>query len=499
MTINTEFLEERWANLLEGVDPDGNTLTGMNPVKDAEQRAVLAQLLENQAQYIKRENSNPRSSLFNVHLREEALNEDSTTTSSGNMDKWDPILISMVRRMHTSNLGFQIAALQPLTNETGIIFYERPQYVDETNPADRTEALFNKPNNAWSGAGTASGDFSQEIGDVVDSDELVIGARYEILTVGGADYTGGVGAPNNNVGTEFVAGATTAGAGGTVLTLVSASASTGRGMSTAAGEDLVPNEMSLVVDKFNVTAKSRKLAASFTPELLEDYRNQHGTSAKQMLSNIMTKQITQDINREILDTVKSKAKLGARNTTNPGIFDFLEDADGQWLAEKVEAFIYQLEIEKNAISIETRRVGQGNYFVIASPNVASVLHRGKVLQRYVNDLNVEPTGESTFAGTLTNGMRVYVDPFATGEYAVVGYKGDNAEDAGLYYCPYIGLEMKETTVSATGSDRIIFRTRYAMAANPFAAGVDTSNPLGRDRGNPFFRILRVRNINVKNT
>jgi hypothetical protein len=110
-----------------------------------------------------------------------------------------------------------------------------------------------------------------------------------------------------------------------------------------------------------------------------------------------------------------------------------------------------------------------------------------------NQLNVDDTG-NTFAGVLNGRLRVYIDPYATGNYMVVGYKGASAFDAGLFYCPYVPLQMVRAVDPSSFAPKIGFKTRYGIVANPFAQG--TTDGLGAlvVDSNKYYRRVLVRNL-----
>lgn len=412
-----------------------------DPIKDSHRAEVTESLMRNQIQF----------------LRE---NADTNTTQTGNVQNWDPILIRMVRRSTPQLMAFDLAGVQPMTGPTGSIFAMRAHYVDDNQGARGVgdEALFNEADTSYSGEGTHSGDTSG-----FDANEF------------------GSGDP-------------------------AATTETGRGMSKADGEKLGTTgnpkwrEMTFTIERSNVEARTRKLKASFTREIQHDLRQIHGLDAENELANILSTEITAEQDRELLRTINISAMHGAQNTTVAGKFDLDLDSDGRWLVEKFKGLLFQIELEANQVSTDTRR-GKANR-VICSANVASALNMAGVLEYQpgkIASLQVDPE-VSTFAGVLLGRYSVHIDPYAVVDYVTVGYKGDNAWDAGVYWCPYVPLEMVRAVSEYSFQPRIGFATRYGLVANPFAAkevngSIKTGQGLGQGE-NPYFRKMRVANINT---
>lgn len=403
--------------------------------KDNYRRAVTAKLLENTERALKEE--------AGVNGM---LNENNTTT--GSITSYDPVLISLVRRAMPNLIAYDVAGVQPMSGPTGLIFAMKARYNDTTDGSNNpgkvttadTEALFNEADTDFSGTGTHAGE--RPYGNL-DSPETT--------------YT------------------------------------TGTGVATATAEAADPAELGFTIEKATVTAKTRQLKAEYTMELAQDLKAIHGLDAESELANILSSEILAEINREVIRSINSTAKTGGANVGTDGLFDLVADADGRWAVEKFKSLIYQLEVEANAIAKETRR-GKGN-FVICSSNVASALAAAGQLDYASNissDLNVDDTG-NTFAGVLNGRMKVYVDPYTTGDYATVGFRGSNPYDAGLFYCPYVPLTMVRAVDETTFQPKIAFKTRYGLQANPF---VTTSAGIGSANANQYFRSIRVGNINV---
>ena len=367
------------------------------------------------------------------------LNENQQNTAS--VTNYDPVLISLVRRAMPNLIAYDVAGVQPMSGPTGLIFAMKARYGDGTPIVTTdTEALFNEADTDFSGTGTHAG--TLPYGNL-DSPETT--------------YT------------------------------------TGTGVTTVTAEAADPAELGFTIEKATVTAKTRQLKAEYTMELAQDLKAVHGLDAESELANILSSEILAEINREVIRSINSTAKTGGANVGTDGLFDLVADADGRWAVEKFKSLIYQLEVEANAIAKETRR-GKGN-FVICSSNVASALAAAGQLDYASNissNLNVDDSG-NTFAGVLNGRMKVYVDPYTTGDYATVGFRGSNPYDAGLFYCPYVPLTMVRAVDETTFQPKIAFKTRYGLQANPF---VTLSAGIGSANSNQYFRSIRVGNINV---
>tara|TARA_B110000285_G_C15114923_1_gene613497 strand:- start:366 stop:1640 length:1275 start_codon:yes stop_codon:yes gene_type:complete len=397
--------------------------------KDNYRRAVTAKLLEN-----------TERALIEERGVSGMLNENQTTT--GSAVNYDPVLISLVRRAMPNLIAYDVAGVQPMSGPTGLIFAMKARYGDGTPiVTGDPEAGFNEADTDFGGAGTHGG--TDPYASTLDS-PLV-------------PYTSGL------------------------------------GIATATGEAADPAELGFTIEKATVTAKTRQLKAEYTMELAQDLKAIHGLDAESELANILSSEILAEINREIIRSINTTAKTGGANVGTDGLFDLVADADGRWAVEKFKSLIYQLEVEANAIAKETRR-GKGN-FVICSSNVASALAAAGQLDyapAMSTNLSVDDTG-NTFAGVLNGRMKVYVDPYTTGDYATVGFRGSNPYDAGLFYCPYVPLTMVRAVDETTFQPKIAFKTRYGLQQNPFVA---LTAGIGSANSNPYFRSIRVGNINV---
>jgi hypothetical protein len=452
LTIS-EALQKKWKPILEHPE--------LPEIKDAYKRAVTTMLLENQEQ----------------HLRESAptnfsANLDGPTTS--NVSRWDPILISLVRRAMPNLIAYDICGVQPMSGPTGLIFAMRSRYINQTGP----EALYQEADTGFGGSGstgtTADG--------VYDTSTFAANSSG----VDPFETANGPTKPNGN-------------------------AYGGRGYPTVNGEALGDSannpfpQMAFSIEKTTVEAKTRALKAEYTMELAQDLKAIHGLDAETELANILSSEILAEINREVVRTLYQTAKLGARSgtTQTAGVFDLNVDSNGRWSVEKFKGLLYQIERECNMIAKETRR-GKGN-FVLCSADVASALSMAGILDyapALSTNLNVDDTG-NTFAGVLNGRLRVYIDPYASmttaHDFFMVGYKGSSAYDAGMFYCPYVPLQMVRAVGEQSFQPKIGFKTRYGLVNNPFATisgGVSVTDPTaaGAKRSNCYYRIVKVTNL-----
>ena len=444
---NSENLQEKWQPVLNHPD--------LPEIKASYKKAVTSVILENQEKAMKEDAS---------FLSEAAPNN----ATGANINNYDPILISLVRRAMPNLIAYDICSVQPMTGPTGLIFAMKSRF----GAQDGTEALFNEPDVGFSND-DAAGDLNSTTMTGTNPGLLVNAsgsADNSAYTTGGADY----------------------------------GSTTGGGMTTAEGEalgDAAANsfaEMSFSIEKSTVTAKTRALKAEYTMELAQDLKAIHGIDAETELSNILSSEILAEINREVVRTIYRSAKAGASiNTTNAGVFDLDTDSNGRWSVEKFKGLMFQIERDANVIAQETRR-GKGN-MLITSSDVASALQMAGVLDyapALNNNLQVDDTG-NTFAGVLNGRYRVYIDPYAANnaaaQYYVVGYKGTSPYDAGIFYCPYVPLQMVRAVGENTFQPKIGFKTRYGVAQNPFATGTATDVVAG-NQDNTYYRRVRVANL-----
>lgn len=419
-------------------------------INDKHRKAVTAVVLENTEKAMREESS-----------RQNFLSEDAAGNNTSSAANWNPVLISLVRRAMPNMMAYDICGVQPMTGPTGLIFAMKSRY--GAGATGSTEALFNEANTAFSGdsASTHSGGPSGLAG----------------VTDAGADSS----IDNDRTGPATGVGISTENAEG-LGTL-------GAGPSSAFGE------MGFTIEKATVTAKSRALKAEYSLELAQDLKAIHGLDAETELANILSTEILAEINREVVRTINSQAKTGAlqSNVQTRGIFDLSTDADGRWSVEKFKGLMVQIDREANTIAKETRR-GKGN-FIVCSSDVASALAASGALDyapALSTNLNVDDTG-STFAGVLNGRTKVYIDPYAQTDYVTVGYKGTNAYDAGVFYCPYVPLTMMRAVGENDFQPRIGFKTRYGMVSNPFV-GATPADGLAAAKSNQYYRIFRVDNM-----
>ena len=459
---SNEVLQEKWAPLLN--------YDGIDPIKDAHRKAVTAQLLENQE----------------IALREEKefLHEAAPTNSVGNggftssggqtVAGFDPVLISLIRRAMPNLVAYDLAGVQPMTGPTGLIFAMRSRFSTQ----DGTEALFNEPETSFSSqnnSGNLTNGFS--------------GGSVGFGTTGGTGLTDASNPAALNP--QSGQGATTY--------------PTGQGMRTDDAEKMGDatnnafNEMAFSIEKVTVTAKSRALKAEYSLELAQDLKAIHGLNAEAELANILSTEILAEINREVIRTIYKVAESGAQtNVATAGAFDLDTDSNGRWSVEKFKGLIFQIERDANAIAQRTRR-GKGN-MILCSADVASALTMAGVLDytpALNANLNVDDTG-NTFAGVLAGKFRVYIDPFAANlaadQYYVAGYKGTSPYDAGLFYCPYVPLQMVRAVGQDTFQPKIGFKTRYGIVANPFAEGTTVGAGALTSNANRYYRRVKVQNL-----
>ena len=442
----SEQLQTKWDGVLDHPD--------MPAIKDPYRKAVTAVVLENQA----------------VEMAKSAgmLNEAGSPTNfagtggfgggaaaAGPVAGFDPILISLVRRSLPNLIAYDICGVQPMTGPTGLIFAMRTKYASQGG----TEAFYNEANTGFAGANGGGAQVALTTGTAPTETFTSNAAAIAAMTTGSAEALG-----DGAAGNTF-------------------------------------QEMAFSIEKVTVTAKTRALKAEYSIELAQDLKAVHGLDAETELANILSTEILAEINREVIRTIYGTAKLGAQvGTTTRGKFDLDTDSNGRWMVEKIKGLAFQIEREANTIAKTTRR-GKGNVLICSSDvasafAMAGLLDYNSALQSQVN-LTVDDTG-NTFAGTMFGRIKVYIDPYfttnSTNEFAVVGYKGTNAYDAGIFYCPYVPLQMVRAVDTGTFQPKIGFKTRYGLVANPFAEG--TSQGLGAltVQSNNYYRGFRISNL-----
>ena len=478
--FQSEQLQEKWAPLLD--------YEGLDPIKDSHRRAVTSVLLENQEKFLKEE----QAFSSGINLMEAPTNSANSagaqggfgadSTASGPTAGFDPVLISLIRRAMPNLVAYDLAGVQPMSGPTGLIFAMRSRFTNQSG----TEALFNEADTSFSGT------------DAGDDNTLTNPFSDVNVGLGTITQAGTNPAALNPVGT-----ASTNEAGYTV----------GQGMATGDAESLdgtgndAFNQMAFSIEKVTVTAKSRALKAEYSLELAQDLKAIHGLNAEAELANILSTEILAEINREVIRTIYMTAEQGAvSNTSTAGNFDLDIDSNGRWSVEKFKGLLFQIERDANAIAQRTRR-GKGN-MILCSADVASALTMAGILDytpALNTNLNVDDTG-NTFAGTINGKFRVYIDPYSANlsaanaqttsgnQYYVVGYKGTSPYDAGLFYCPYVPLQMVRAVGPDSFQPKIGFKTRYGMVENPFSQG--TTQGLGTltENANRYYRRVAVKNL-----
>jgi hypothetical protein len=463
--FNAEYLQEKWAPILD--------YSGMDQIKDAHRRSVTAILLENQERELREEREFlTEGPTVNTNT---GANAGFSAGASSPVAGFDPVLISLIRRSMPNLIAYDLCGVQPMNGPTGLIFAMRSRYSNQTG----TEAFFNEANSAFSGQNAALGLTDGFSGAAVGMGTTSQGGTNPSILDGSSQ-------------------ANNAAPGGSQYNV-------GQGMRTDDSEDLGTsgggafNEMAFSIEKVTVTAKSRALKAEYSLELAQDLKAIHGLNAEAELANILSTEILAEINREIIRTVYKIAKPGAQaNTATAGTFDLDVDSNGRWSVEKFKGLIFQIERDANAIAQQTRR-GKGN-MILCSSDVASALAMAGVLDytpALNANLNVDDTG-NTFAGVLQGKYKVYIDPYsanaAANQFYVVGYKGSSPYDAGLFYCPYVPLQMVRAVGENTFQPKIGFKTRYGIVANPFAEGTTAGSGALTTNANAYYRRVKVSNL-----
>ena len=455
MSYLAEEMIKKWRPILEHED--------LPQIQNAHRRRVTAIVLENTEQALSESGSHNRGMLTEAGIPTNVMGASSSTAADGAIDIFDPVLISLVRRAMPNLIAYDICGVQPMTGPTGLIFALRSRYADQAGD----ETFFNEVNTAFSARGGAN-----------VASNGAWGAGYANNTVPGAAA--------NNIGTSP---ATIAGASNSTYNYAG-------GLPTQVAEGLGTNttlifpEMAFSIEKVTVTARSRALKAEYSMEIAQDLKAIHGLEVESELSNLLSAEILAEINREVVRAINVTAKQGSQtDTTTAGVFDLDTDANGRWSVEKFKGMMFHLEREANAVAKGTRR-GKGN-IILASSDVASALQMAGVLDYAPalnsNNLQVDDTG-FTFAGVLNGRFKVYIDPYVSGaNYFTVGYRGANPMDAGLFYCPYVPLQMVRAGDHDTFQPKIGFKTRYGMVANPFAEGLTAGSGAIKQDSNEYYR------------
>lgn len=436
--VLNEALMKKWAPILDHPD--------LPKITDTYRRNVTAILLENTQTDLR-----DTQAMIGGQFLTEAAPVNQTGSA---IDNFDPILISLVRRAAPNLVAYDICGVQPMTGPTGLIFALRARYANQTG----TEAFYNEANTGFSAPNTAAA-----------NTQVVGGAGLNLGTL-----------PTGNSQTFNYQGA----------------------IPTADAEALGGNtsyvipEMALSIEKVTVTARSRALKAEYTLEMAQDLKAIHGLDAESELSNILSTEMLAEINREVVRLINLTATAGAQEgTAAAGIFDLDTDSNGRWSVEKFKGLMFQIEREANQIAKGTRR-GKGN-ILLTSSDVASALGMAGILSYTPaldsNNLNPDDTGV-TFVGVLNNRMRVFIDPYSVEHYMTAGYKGSSPFDAGVFYCPYVPLQMVRAVDPSSFQPKIGFKTRYGMVANPFAQGATEGLGALTQNSNLFYRRVRVNNL-----
>jgi len=459
--FNAEHLQEKWSPILD--------YDGLDPIRDSHRRAVTAILLENQERELREERSFLSESPT-VNTQSTAGTPGFSAGASSPVAGFDPVLISLIRRAMPNLVAYDLAGVQPMNGPTGLIFAMRSKYKTQNG----SEALFNEADTAFSG---------QDDGFNL-SNGFTNGAVGMGTTAQQGSNPGLLNPQSGQTATTY---------------------NVGQGMRTDDAENLGAgagdyfNEMAFSIEKVTVTAKSRALKAEYSLELAQDLKAIHGLNAEAELANILSTEILAEINREVIRTIYRVAESGAQaNVAQAGTFDLDVDSNGRWSVEKFKGLIFQIERDANAIAQRTRR-GKGN-MILCSADVASALTMAGVLDytpALNANLNVDDTG-NTFAGILQGKYRVYIDPYSANvsadQYYVVGYKGSSPYDAGLFYCPYVPLQMVRAVGQDTFQPKIGFKTRYGLVANPFAEGTNAGLGGLNVNANRYYRRVKVANL-----
>jgi hypothetical protein len=437
MYLNEE-LNQKWGQVLDHDD--------MPKFRSQAARDVTGVILENTLHDIRSQGAFAPYSL---------LSEDPVPVNSvggGGVTNYDPVLITLVRRAMPNLVAYDLCGVQPMTGPTGLIFAMRSRYANQTG----NETFYNEVNTAWSSVVSANGALGQgpQVGSLPAQP-----ANTALYNFAGAMPTAQAEALGADGNVEFA-------------------------------------QMAFSIEKVTVVAQSRALKAEYTMELAQDLKAIHGLDAETELANILTTEILAEINREVIRTINITASPGAQyNTATPGIFDLDTDSNGRWSVEKFKGLMFQLERDANAVAKATRR-GKGN-ILICSSDVASALQMAGVLDYTPalnsNNLQVDDTG-NTFAGVLNGRIRVYIDPYAVGNYVTIGYKGASSMDAGLFYCPYVPLQMVRAVGQDSFQPKIGFKTRYGIVANPYAGGINQQLGQLVAGTNVYYRMFLVNNL-----
>ena len=471
--FNSKALTEKWSPVLSH--------EGAGTIKDNYRKAVTAVLLENTENQIREERGmiNEASNTVGA-IGADGLSGSGLTTKTGGLAGFDPVMISLIRRAMPNLVAYDICGVQPMSGPTGLIFAMKSHYQQNGSTLRAgNEALFNEPDTNFSGNTQGPAAFNDPVAPLGDGGTTDANPALLNDTSGGGTTAGNYERQAGNIARED---AEALGSGSTLF-----------------------NEMSFSIEKTSVTAKTRALKAEYTLELAQDLKAIHGLDAEQELANLLSSEILAEINREVVRTVYTVAKSGAQNNVaNAGVFDLDVDSNGRWSVEKFKGLMFQVERDANAIAQQTRR-GKGN-FIVTSADVASALAMSGTLD-YSSGLQgaggpsigeVDDTG-NLLVGTMNGRIKVFVDPYSANvsntHYYVVGYKGSSPYDSGLFYCPYVPLQMLRSIDPSTFQPKIGFKTRYGMVANPFVLNGSTPDAEALTHNkNQYYRRVRVANL-----
>ncbi len=455
--LTEQQLMAKWGKVMSHPDlPD---------VKDPVRRQTTLLMLEQTERALRSDATYGSQFLLNEAVPVNAMGA-SSSQGVGNIEIFDPVLISLVRRAMPNLIAYDICGVQPMTGPTGLVFAMRSRYSNQTGG----ETFYNEVN----------GQFSTVVAGNNTTGQAQVGTF-----------------PGNSSGNSTTASANLAGQN---LYNFAAGMSTSQQEALGDASNVAFPQMAFSIEKVTVQALGRALKAEYTMELAQDLKAVHGLDAETELSNILSAELLAEINREVVRTILVTAVQGSKSSstgvTTDGIFDLDTDSNGRWSVEKFKGLMYHLEREANQVAKDTRR-GKAN-IIICSADVASALQMAGVLDftpaLNSNNLQVDDTG-NTFAGVLNGRFKVYIDPYAIGgNYVVVGYKGASPMDAGLFYCPYVPLQMVRAVDPNSFQPKIGFKTRYGMVANPFAEG--TNKGLGRllQDTNLYYRRTVINNL-----
>ena len=423
----TETIANKWSAVVDHPD--------LPEIKDAYKKHVTSVLLENQERALMEE----KQALWEAvpaNAVGAGFSGQVNSPANSNLAGYDPILISLVRRAMPNLMAYDVCGVQPMTGPTGLIFAMKSNYSTQGG----TEALFNEADTDFAGSSITAHAGSNPVA---------------------SPYTTGVGIAT--------------------------------GDAEKLGDTYAFGEMAFTIEKTTVSAKTRGLKAQYTVELAQDLKAVHGLDAEGELANILSQEILFEINREVIRTIYNAAQAGAQTgaTTTYGTFDLDTDSNGRWSVERFKGLLFQIERDCNSIAQTTRR-GKGNILIV-SADVASALSMAGILDytpALSTALNVDDTG-NTFAGVLNGKIKVYVDPYSANlntasQFYVAGYKGTSPYDAGMFYCPYVPLQMVRAVDPATFQPKIGFKTRYGLVTNPFTSLTTDTNT--------YYRRVKVTNL-----